>query len=288
VRFAFIAAEKATYGVARLCRVMRVSRSGFYAADGRAESRRAQEDRRLAVLCRETFARSRRTYGSPRIHAELREHGEHVSRKRIVRLMRDEGLRARVRRRFVRTTDSEHALPVAPNLLAREFWADGPNQRWAGDVTFLRTPHGWLYLALVVDIYSRFIVGWATSAINDRRLVIAALDMALRRRRPGRGLLHHSDRGSPYASADYQKLLEHAGIICSMSRPGDCYDNALVESCIGTIKAELGEEFPSHAEGRSMVFDYIETFYNPHRRHSALGFISPAEYEWRTQEARAA
>lgn len=278
MRFSFIAAEKA-WPVATLCRVLRVSRGGLYAARRRPEARRAVEDRRLRVLCRESFEQSRQSYGSPRIWDDLRERGEHVSRKRVIRLMHAERIRPRVRRRFVRTTDSNHALPIAPNLLQRDFTATAPNQRWAGDITYLRTPHGWLYLAIVLDLYSRFIVGWATSAVIDRRLVAAALDMALRRRRPGRGLLHHSDRGSQYASEDYQKKLERSGIVCSMSRAGDCYDNAVVESCFGTLKTELGEEFESHAQGHHALFDYIEVFYNQKRKHSSLGYKSPSAFE---------
>jgi len=279
VRFAFIAAEKEQWPLAILCRVLRVSRSGFYASQRRPESLRARRDRELAVLTREAHAAGRQAYGSPRIHRELQAQGVSISRKRVIRLMQAAGIRGKTRRRFTRTTDSNHALPVAPNILARDFHASRPNERWAGDITYLRTPGGWLYLAVVIDLFSRFVVGWATSAVIDRHLVLRALDMAVKRRCPSTGLLHHSDRGSQYASEDYQKALEVRGITCSMSRRGDCYDNALVESWFGTLKTELGEDFETHASGKHALFDYIEIFYNQKRRHSALGYLSPADYE---------
>ncbi len=279
MKFAFIDAEKVTWSVAHLCRHLRVSRSGFYAWQRRPESSRSQEDRRLTAAIHEAYKKGRRAYGSPRVYRELRASGVCVSRKRVIRLMQAEGLRGVMRRRFVRTTDSNHALPVAPNLLAREFRADAPNQRWAGDITYLRTSEGWLYLAVVLDLYSRSVVGWATSAMIDRHLVIKALDMAIKRRCPGEGLMHHSDRGSQYASEDYQRRLEAHGIACSMSRKGNCHDNAVVESWFGVLKRELGDTFETHAAGEHALFDYIEIFYNRTRRHSSLGYMSPAEYE---------
>jgi transposase InsO family protein len=281
VKFAFIAAEKAdAEPAARWCRVLGVSRSGYYAWRRRPESRRSREDRRLGVLVGEAHERSRRTYGSPRVHAELAEQGERVSRKRVVRLMQEQNLRARVRRRFKHTTDSDHPLPVAPNLLDRRFEAEQPNQRWVGDTTeLLIGDTGKLYLAAIVDLFSRLVVGWALSAVNDRHLVLRALEMALRRRCPDAGLLHHSDRGSPYASEDYQKVLDAHGITCSMSRRGNCIDNAAMESWFSTFKSELGERFESYAAAKEKAFDYIEVFYNQSRRHSALGYQSPAEFE---------
>jgi transposase InsO family protein len=224
LKFALVDAEKAEYPVAKLCRMMGISRSGFYAWRRRCESKRAREDRRLRVLVREAHERSRRTYGSPRVHAELRARAVRVSRKRVVRLMRLEGLRARVRRRYKCTTMSDHDQPVAPNLLGREFSAAAPNQRWVGDTTELLVGESGskLFLAVVLDLYSRFVVGWAVSAVNDRHLVMKALDQALRRRCPGAGLMHHSDQGSPYASEDYQKVLTAQGITCSMSRRANC------------------------------------------------------------------
>jgi putative transposase len=266
-----------------ICRILGVSPSGFYAWRVRPESSRSREDRRLKVQVTEAHERSRRTYGSPRIHAELRANGAAVSRKRVIRLMREDGLRGRGRRRFKSTTDSKHNLPIAPNILARDFTANAPNERWVGDVTELRTPQGKLFLAAILDLFSRAIVGWATSAINDRRLAENALQHAARRRAPPPGLLHHTDRGSPYASEDYQKALATLGFQCSMSRRGNCYDNAPMESFFNTLKLELAEDFDSPAAARRELFDYIETFYNAHRRHSALGFLSPREFERRAR-----
>ena len=257
-----------------------VSRAGFYAWRARPESRHAQEDRQLVVLIREAHDRSRRTYGSPRVHAELAHQEVRVSRKRVARLMREQGLQARVRRRYRCTTMSEHDQPIAPNLLDRRFHAAAPNERWAGDTTeFQIGESGKLYLAALIDLYSRFVVGWAVSAVNDRHLVLRALEMALRRRRPAGELLHHSDQGSPYASEDYRTALRVAGIECSMSRRGNCYDNAPSESWFSTIKVELSDRFESHASAKELLFDYIEVFYNQQRRHSALGYVSPAEHE---------
>jgi len=214
------------------------------------------------------------------VHAELAAHGERVSRKRVVRLMQEQELRARVRRRYKTTTDSNHDLPVAPNILDRRFEADAPNQRWVGDTTELRVgDSGRLFLAAVLDLHSRFVVGWALSAVNDRHLVIRALEAALRRRRPAAGLVHHSDQGSPYASEDYQKVLAARGVACSMSRRGNCLDNAAMESWFSTFKSELGERFDSYAHAKEQAFDYIEVFYNQQRRHSSLGYVSPADFE---------
>jgi putative transposase len=265
-----------------LCRVLEVSRGGFYAWLRRPESNHAREDRRLRVLIKAFHEESRRNYGSPRVHMDLLEQGEHVARKRVARLMRQDGLKGRVRRRYKCTTMSEHDQPIAPNLLARRFEASGPNQRWVSDTTELVVGSSKLYLAAVLDLYSRFLVGWALSAVNDRHLTVKALQHALRRRRPQAGLLHHSDQGSTYASEDYRTALEGHGITCSMSRRGDCYDNAAMESWFSTLKAELGERFDSPAEAKVDLFDYIEVFYNQRRRHSTLGQISPAEYERRT------
>jgi transposase InsO family protein len=264
-----------------MCRWLGVSRSGFYAWQTRPESAHAVEDRRLAVLVRAAHERGRKTYGSPRVHAELLDNGERVSRKRVARLMREQELVARQRRRYKCTTMSDHDQPVAANILERQFHADAPNQRWVGDTTELLVGDSGakLYLAVILDLFSRFVVGWAVSAVNDRHLTIKALDAALRRRCPGAGLLHHSDQGSTYASEDYRTILENRGITCSMSRRGNCYDNAPMESWNSTLKSELGERFESYGEAKEQLFDYIEVFYNQHRRHSALGYESPAQYE---------
>jgi len=279
VKFAFIVAKMAAFPITVLCRVLEVSRSAFYASLDRPPSPHTVEDRRLATLVREAFERSRRTYGSPRIHAELAAQGISVSKKRVARIMRQEGLKARVRRRFKCTTMSDHNQPVAPNLLDRKFEAERPNQRWVGDTTEILAGNDKLFLAVVLDLFSRYVVGWALSASNDRFLTMKALDMAIRRRCPEAGLLHHSDRGSTYASEDYQKVLATHGITCSMSRRGNVFDNAAMESWNSTLKAELGERFETHAEAKEQLFSFIEVFYNQQRRHSSLGYLSPADYE---------
>jgi putative transposase len=288
VKFAFIEAEKASLPIGFMCRQLAVTKSGFYAWRRRPESKRAREDRRLAVLVRESHELSRHNYGSPRIHEDLKQAKKiRISRKRVIRLMQTLGLKGKTRRRWVKTTDSRHDLPVAPNLLDRNFASSAPNQRWVGDITYLRTPEGWLYLAAILDLHSRMVVGWAVSAVIDRHLVIKALDAALKRRAPGAGL-HHSDQGSQYASEDYQGVLEVNGITCSMSRRGDCYDNAAMESWFGTLKTELGESFESHADAKRQLFDYIEVFYNQKRRHSAIGYVSPMEFERARLDPKAA
>jgi transposase InsO family protein len=273
-------AEKAEHSITILCRCLRVTRSGFYAWQRRPESTHARDDRRLKVLVRASFEESTHRYGSPRIHEDLIEQHEHVSRKRVVRLMREDGLVARRRKRYKLTTMSDHDQPVAANLLDRRFEANAPNQRWVGDTTeFLIGENGKLYLAAILDLFSRFVVGWAVSPVNDRHLTMQALEMALKRRCPESGLLHHSDRGSPYASADYQTILTTHGITCSMSRRGNCYDNAVMEALFSSVKAELRERFDSRDEAKRELFTYLEVFYNQRRRHSTIGYRSPAAYE---------
>ena len=284
--FAWIEAEKAGFPITKICGVMQVSPSGYYAARCRPEPTHTRDDRRLRVLVRTSFDESRRRYGSPRVHRDLVEQGIRVSPKRVARLMREDGLKARARKRFKLTTMSDHDQPVAANLLDRQFEAQAPNQRWVGDTTeLLIGTSGKLYLAAILDLFSRFIVGWAVSAVNDRHLTLKALEMALKRRCPDAGLLHHSDQGCTYASEDYQAVLEAHGITCSMSRRGNCYDNAVMESFFSTVKSELGERFESHGDAKMELFDYIEVFYNQRRRHSTIGQISPAEYERRTHAA---
>jgi putative transposase len=258
-----------------------LSRSGFYAWRRRTESRRAIEDRRLLVEIKAVHQKSHQTYGSPRIHADLRERGILCNLKRIVRLMRRYGVRGIVRRRFLCTTDSEHDYPVAPNILARQFQVGDRNRVWLTDITYIATDEGWLYLAAVMDLHSRRIVGWAFSNRIDRQLTQDALAMALGRRRPEPGLLHHSDRGSQYACADYQRLMSQNGLTGSMSRKGDPYDNAVIESFFRTLKTEIvyRAHFTTRQEGKVTLVDYIELFYNQQRRHSALGYLSPTEYE---------
>jgi putative transposase len=280
VKFRFIAAEQAHHALSLLCRCLRVTRSGFYASQGRPESARVKRDRQLKVLVHASFAASKGRYGSPRIHRDLLEQKEHVSRKRVIRLMQEEKLQARVRKRFTCTTMSDHDQPVAANLLDREFTAEAPNQRWVGDTTEFRIGEsGKLYLAAILDLFSRFVVGWAVSAVNDRHLTLKALGMALKRRCPDAGLLHHSDRGSTYASEDYQRRLDAHGVTCSMSRSGDCYDNAVMEAFFSTVKTELADRFESCGEAKMQLFDYLEVFYNHRRRHSTIGYVSPAAFE---------
>jgi transposase InsO family protein len=232
------------------------------------------------VKVAEAHARGWGKYGSPRVHRELKKQKIDVGRKRVIRLMQEQGLIGRPKKKFVVTTDSNHTLEIAPNVLDRDFTASAPNQKWAGDITYLKTPEGWLYLAIIIDLFSRFIVGWAMSTKIDRHLVLAALDMA-RKRRGGKvaGALFHSDRGSQYASEDHRRALVEGGFICSMSRRGNCHDNAVSESWFSTLKAELGEQFVDHATAERELFSFIEVFYNQTRSHSTLGFISPAEFE---------
>lgn len=280
MRFEFISAEKAHFPITILCRTLKVSRSGFYAWQARPEPKRSADDRRLSILVKAAHETGRCYYGSPRVLRELRAQGIRVSRKRIIRLMRALGLVARKRKRFKCTTVVDKSRPVAPNLLARDFTAPGPNQRWVGDTTELIIGgSAKLYLAVILDLFSRFVVGWAVSPSNDRHLAIRALDHAIKRRCPEAGLLHHSDRGGPYTSEDYQRVLSTQGITCSMSRKGNCIDNAAMESWFSTLKSELGERFESFAKAKAELFDYIEVFYNRKRRHSSLDYVSPAEYE---------
>ena len=285
MRFAFIAVEKAAFPVRLLCRTLAVSRAGFYAWQRRPPAPRTRVDERLGLEIATIHAESRRRYGSPRIHAELAARGCRTSRKRVARLMRTRGLAARRRRRFRVTTQSRHPFPIAPNILARQFERAGPDQAWVTDITYIPTSEGWLYLAVILDLYSRFAVGWAMSERITDDLTLDALGMALARRCPPQGLLHHSDRGSQYASGDYQKLLERHGIVCSMSRRGDCWDNAVAESFFGTLKVELVHDaaWETRTTARTELFEYIEVFYNGQRRHSALGYLSPRAFEQRRQ-----
>jgi transposase InsO family protein len=268
--------------MATMCQVLGVSVSGYYAWCRRPTSAHAQRDALLRVRIRASFEASKHRYGSPRIHRDLLEEGEAVSRKRVIRLMQEDDLVARRRQRFKCTTMSNHHHPVAANVLAREFTADAPNRRWAGDTTeFVIGESGKLYLAVLLDLYSRFIVGWALSAVNDRHLTLKALEMALKRRGPDIGLLHHSDQGCTYASEDYQRRLDAYGITCSMSRRGDCHDNAVVEAFFSSLKSELADRFESCGVAKMELFDYIEVFYNQRRRHSTINYMSPAEFERR-------
>jgi transposase InsO family protein len=284
VRFEFIRAEKANHDVALLCRSLEVSRQGFYAWLGRKPCQRKLTDEVLRRNIHREFADSGATYGAPRVLKALEAQGASTSRKRVARLMRQEGLIARHRRRFIHTTDSRHEFPVAPNLVNRNFAPDGPNRVWATDITYIRTMRGWFYLAVVLDLFSRKVVGWSMQPHMDRRLVLAALDMAIESRRPAPGtLVHHSDRGVQYACHEYRQALADAEIAVSMSRKGNCWDNAPVESFFSTLKHELvyRTSFASHDAARAALFQYIEGFYNRRRLHSSLGYLSPVEYERR-------
>ena len=264
-----------------MCSLFLVSRSGYYTWLKQPESRKRREDDVLSKVIAEIHEESKKRYGSPKIHSELRRRGIRCGRKRVARLMRKDGLRAKIIRKFKATTNSKHDLPVAPNLLNREFTQTQPNRAWAADITYIWTNEGWLYLAVVMDLCSRAIVGWSMSERMTRTLVINAFTMAVKRRNPPRGLLHHSDRGSQYASGDFQCLLAKYGAICSMSRKGNCWDNAVVESFFGFLKREhvFHNRYLTRAQARQSVFDYIERFYNRKRIHSSLGYKTPNEVD---------
>ncbi len=283
MRYRFLKEMEGQFCVSALCRALQVTRSGYYAWRQREPPGRQREDEALLGRIGHFFERSRQTYGSPRILRDLKEEGLTCGKQRVARLMRQAGLRAVVTPRFRTTTDSKHALPVAQNLLERDFAAPAANVKWASDITYVWTGEGWLYLAVVLDLFSRRVVGWAMQASLDRSLVLKALEAALGHRRPGPGLLHHSDRGSQYASGEFQARLAASGILCSMSRRGNCWDNAPVESFFGTLKQELVHRcrFATRAVARQAVFEYIEAWYNRQRRHSSLGYVSPAEFERR-------
>lgn len=290
-KYAVIAAHRAQYPVTLMCAALAVAPSGFYAAQQRPPSARATADAALRLEIQAAHAQSHRTYGAPRVHQELRAQGTRVARKRVARLMRADGLVARRRRRTVRTTDSTHGEPVAPNHLARRFAVpdiNGVNRVWASDITYVPTREGWLYLAVVLDLGSRRVVGWAMRETLETELAVAALQAALADRRPsGEALVHHADRGSQYASQAYRALLAAHGVTASMSRKGNCWDNAVAESFFATLEHELLAEadFPSRQAARRAIFAFIEVWYNRQRRHSSLGYVSPAEYEERLQAA---
>jgi transposase InsO family protein len=282
VRFTFIRQHAEEFPVDVLCEVLEVSRSGYYAWRDRPASSQAQRRDRLVERIQAAHVDSQKNYGSPRIHRELRDQGVACSENTVARLMKNHGIRSKMQRRFVvQTTDSRHGHPIAENRLNQQFDVPAPNQVWAADITYIPTGEGWLYLAVVLDLCSRRVVGWAADDHLRAELPAAALQMALTQRRPQGGLLHHSDRGVQYACDDYQSLLARHGITCSMSRRGNCYDNAVVESFFGTLKTELIHHhiYATRNEARLALFEYLEVFYNRKRRHSALDYSSPAEYE---------
>ncbi len=279
--FEFIHVEKAAFPVTILCRTLEVSASGYYAWNTRPEANRTKDNRRLLHRIQTAHAESQRTYGSPRIHDDLKEQGERVGRKRIARLMADNGIQSCRKKRSRKTTDSTHSQPVADNILNREFKTDAPNKVWVTDLTYVWTQAGWLYLAVVLDLFSRKVVGWALADHMRTELCTQALQMAIQRRTPQPGLLHHSDRGSQYASDDYKEELDAIGAIPSMSRRANCWDNAVAESFFGTLETELlwHRDWSGNTEALRDLFDWIEVFYNRKRRHSTCGGISPHAFE---------
>ncbi len=287
MRFGFILVEKAFYPVTVLCRLLAVSRSGFHAWIKRPPSPRKLQDQVIAAEVNEAFRKSRGTYGSPRMTKEFRANGRRIARKRVARIMREQNLQARPKRRFKTTTDSNHAGPFAPNILRRKFCVDAPNRIWVTDVKAIWTHEGWIYLAPVIDLYSRRVVGHALRDWNDTDLALAAINSAAANRNPPPGLLHHSDRGRPYArpyaSVAYRARLDELECLMSMSRKGNCWDNAVAESFFSTLTHELllkrHTHFSTRQEAADAVTDYIENFYNTQRRHSSIGYVSPVEYE---------
>jgi transposase InsO family protein len=279
VRYQAIERLAGSHPVRRLCRTLGGSPSGYYRWQRRGEGDRAREDRRLKQRIVALHGETKGRYGTPRVERALRRQGISTSRKRVGRLRRELGLRAKAAKKYQATTDSRHPYPVAPNRLERRFVASKADRIWVGDITYLWTREGWLYLAIVLDTCSRRIVGWSVSESLERELAVSALEKALASRRPAPGLVHHTDRGSQYASGDYRDLVEQTGLVFSMSRKGDCWDNAMAESFFKTLKVELGSRFPSRQQARRELFEYIEGFYNTRRLHSGIGYRSPAEYE---------
>jgi len=273
VRYQCIHDHQHEYTITTLCRVLQVSVSGYYAWRKRRPSQQSREDAQIAQEVRQAFQANRQVYGSPRIHAELQAHGRRCGRKRIARLMRELQLSAQRPRHRTITTRREKGAEVAENVLQRDFHAEEPNRKWVTDTTYIWTAEGWLYLAVVLDLFSRMVVGWSMAALQDATLVEQALQMALARRRPQAGLLHHSDRGSTYTSGSYQAILKHEGVQMSMSGTGNCYDNAAIESFFHSFKGECidRKHFQTREQARQATFDYIECFYNRTRRHSTLG-----------------
>jgi putative transposase len=286
MRFQFIREHLGEFEVAVMCRVLEVTRAGFYAWRKRAPGPRALEEAALRQKATAIFEASRRTYGHRRIRAALHAQGVVCGLKRVARLMKKWGMQVEVKRKFRVTTDSKHGLPIAENLLNRQFNVEIPNRYWVSDITYIWTDEGWLFLATTMDLYSRKLVGWAMDDHMRAELVIDALQMAIVTRAPGPGLIHHSDRGSQYASKDFRAVLDRHGMVASMSRKGDCWDNAVMESFYRTLKVERvrRERYQDRRQAKSAVFEFIEAFYNTIRIHSTLDYLSPAEFE-RTNRA---
>jgi transposase InsO family protein len=279
--YELVDSEKAAFPVGVLCEAVGVSRSAFYAWKKSMPSKRKLANERLLAEIRAIHVEHEARYGSPRMRDELRDRGHDVGKHRVARLMRENGIWARIRRRFRHTTDSRHKLPIAPNLLGQRFTATAPNQAWVGDITYIWTAEGWAYLAVLLDLYSRRVVGWALRNSLSRELAVSALQHALTTRKPPPGLVHHTDRGSQYASGDYRQLLARHGAAASMSAAGNCYDNAVAESFFATLKKELVHRcsFETRSEAYDAISRYIENYYNAKRRHSAAGNQSPINFE---------
>ena len=280
MKFQFISEHRETFKVGRMCKMLEVSLSGYYAWRKRPESRRSRENRVLEDKIRLIHAESHRIYGAPKIHRKLCEQGIRCGKNRVARLMRNVGLRSRRKKKFKATTNSRHNLPVAPNLLNQNFAVDAADSIWAADITYIPTDQGWLYLAVLLDLYNREVVGWAACSRITCQLTIDALLMALGRRSPAKALMHHSDRGSQYASSEYQQILKEHSITCSMSRKGNCYDNAVVESFFGQLKSEWvsHHRYLSRSDAYQSLFYYIEIFYNRQRSHSTINYVTPQDY----------
>jgi transposase InsO family protein len=281
MKYGFIERHRSLFAVERMCRTFGVRRSGYYAWRSRVPCMRCAEDERLLVRIRESYKKSRRSYGSPRVTKDLRAWGLCCGRNRVARLMRENGIAAKTKKKFKATTNSRHNLPVAPNLLNREFIVARPDEAWVGDITYVWTREGWLYLAVVLDLFSRKVIGWGMGERLTAEIALSALKMAILNRMPSAGVIFHSDRGVQYASDAFRKLLEYHGFVQSMSRKGDCWDNAVAESFFHSLKTEhvYFEDYKTRAEATGKIFDYIEIFYNRTRRHSSLEYRSPAEFE---------
>ena len=281
MKYGFIERHRSQFAVERMCRTLGVRRSGYYAWLGRVPCRRRIEDERLFVRIGESWKKSKKSYGSPRILKDLRAWGERCGRNRVARLMRENGIAAKTKKKFKATTNSRHNLPVAPNLLNREFNVERPDEAWVGDITYIWTREGWLYLAVVLDLFSRKVIGWGMGERLTAEIALSAFNMAILNRRPSAGLIFHSDRGVQYASDAFRKLLERHGFVQSMSRKGDCWDNAVAESFFHSLKTEhvYFEDYKTRVEAIGKIFEYIEVFYNRARRHSSLEYRSPAEFE---------
>jgi len=279
--YELVDSEKTAFPIGVLCEAVGVSRSAYYAWRSSTPSARELANERILAEIRAIHTEHEARYGSPRIVDELRERGHEVGKHRVARLMRENGIFGRIRRRFRHTTDSQHKLPIAPNLLEQNFFATAPNQAWVGDITYIWTAEGWSYLAVLIDLYSRRVVGWAMRKSLSRELALSALQLALTRRRPPPGLVHHTDRGSQYASHEYRQVLDEHDMRCSMSAAGNCYDNAVAESFFATLKKELvhGCAFETRSEAYDAISNYIENYYNAKRRHSAVGNESPINFE---------